>query len=245
MWNGKLFAHPLPPYTIDNLVFMWKKMPVSWTRIRSTTLPSKFVVEPLTFLCIRKAKSSFTARRLTIVRFLVAVICCPGEILQCLKGPIHDQSCCATLRVVQHDWSCMVLIDLIVNGQTWVAQNNFAQHDWSCMGPFKIAYYTFRPHFSQFFNDYHFPIIGYTVDEVGKAPWSKLKTLATCCSPRVRADATKSYHWRSYMGFLTSVRATTSFSSYKTFWDSRTGKSAVDLQMNGTLFQVSMYKHDS
>jgi hypothetical protein len=28
----------------------------------------------------------------------------------CLKGPIHDQSCCATLRVVQHDWSCMVLI---------------------------------------------------------------------------------------------------------------------------------------
>jgi hypothetical protein len=30
----------------------------------------------------------------------------------------------------------MVLIDLIVNGQTCVAQNNFAQHDWSCMGPF-------------------------------------------------------------------------------------------------------------
>jgi hypothetical protein len=54
-----------------------------------------------------------------------------------LKGPIHDQSCCATLCVVQHDWSCMVLIDSIVNGQTCVAQNNFAQHDWSCMGPFK------------------------------------------------------------------------------------------------------------
>jgi hypothetical protein len=28
----------------------------------------------------------------------------------------------------------MVLIDLIVNGQTCVAQNNFAQHDCSCMG---------------------------------------------------------------------------------------------------------------
>jgi hypothetical protein len=28
----------------------------------------------------------------------------------------------------------MVLIDLMVNGQTCVAQNNFAQHDWSCMG---------------------------------------------------------------------------------------------------------------
>jgi hypothetical protein len=51
-----------------------------------------------------------------------------------------------TLRVVQHcvlcniaccatGWSCMVLIDLIVNGQTCVAQNNSAQHDWSCMGP--------------------------------------------------------------------------------------------------------------
>jgi hypothetical protein len=51
-----------------------------------------------------------------------------------LKGPIHDQSCCATLRVVQHDWPCMVPINLIVNGQTCVAQNNFAQHDWSCMG---------------------------------------------------------------------------------------------------------------
>jgi hypothetical protein len=51
-----------------------------------------------------------------------------------LKGPIHDQSCCATLRVVQHDWPCMVLIDVIVNGQTCVAQNTFAQHDWSCMG---------------------------------------------------------------------------------------------------------------
>jgi hypothetical protein len=56
-----------------------------------------------------------------------------------LKGPIHDQSCCATLRVVQHDWSCMVLIDFIVNGQNCVAQNNFAQHDWSCMGPFRKA----------------------------------------------------------------------------------------------------------
>jgi hypothetical protein len=37
-------------------------------------------------------------------------------------------------HVAQHDWQCMVLIDLIVNGQTYVAQNNFAQHDWSCMG---------------------------------------------------------------------------------------------------------------
>jgi hypothetical protein len=50
-----------------------------------------------------------------------------------MKGPIHNQSCCATLRIVQHDWPCMVLIDLIVNGQTCVAQNNFAQHDWSCI----------------------------------------------------------------------------------------------------------------
>jgi hypothetical protein len=55
-----------------------------------------------------------------------------------VKGPIHDQSCCATFRVVQHDWPCMVLIDLIVNGQTCVAQNNFAQHDWSCMGRIKV-----------------------------------------------------------------------------------------------------------
>jgi hypothetical protein len=55
-----------------------------------------------------------------------------------LKGPIHDQSCCATLRVVQHDWPCMVLIDLIVNGQTCIVQNNFAQHDWSCMGRIRI-----------------------------------------------------------------------------------------------------------
>jgi hypothetical protein len=39
-----------------------------------------------------------------------------------LKGPIHDQSCCTTLRFVQHDWSCMVLIDLIVNGQTCVGK---------------------------------------------------------------------------------------------------------------------------
>jgi hypothetical protein len=52
----------------------------------------------------------------------------------CVKGPIHDQSCCATMRVVQHDWPSMVLIDLIVNGQTCVEQNNFAQHNWSCMG---------------------------------------------------------------------------------------------------------------
>jgi hypothetical protein len=54
-----------------------------------------------------------------------------SEILMVLNvmGPIHDQSCCATLRVVQHDWPCMVLIDLIVTGQTCVAQNNFAQHD--------------------------------------------------------------------------------------------------------------------
>jgi hypothetical protein len=51
-----------------------------------------------------------------------------------VKGSIHDQSYCATLRVVQHDWSCMVLMDLMMNGQTCVAQNNFAQHDWSCMG---------------------------------------------------------------------------------------------------------------
>jgi hypothetical protein len=33
----------------------------------------------------------------------------------------------------------MVLIDLIVNGQTCVAQNNFAQHDWSCMGRIRIS----------------------------------------------------------------------------------------------------------
>jgi hypothetical protein len=59
------------------------------------------------------------------------------EVRVLLKRPIHDQSCCATVRVVQHDWSCMVLIDLIVNGQTCVAQNNFAQHDWSCMGPLR------------------------------------------------------------------------------------------------------------
>jgi hypothetical protein len=51
-----------------------------------------------------------------------------------LKGSIHDQSCCATLRVVQHDWLCMVLIDLIVNGQTCVAQ-----HDWSYMGRITVC----------------------------------------------------------------------------------------------------------
>jgi hypothetical protein len=51
-----------------------------------------------------------------------------------LKGPIDDQSCCATLRVVQHDWPCMVLIDLIVNGQTCVAQ-----HDWSCVGRIRLT----------------------------------------------------------------------------------------------------------
>jgi hypothetical protein len=55
-----------------------------------------------------------------------------------IKGPIHDQSCCPTLRVVQHDCPYMVLIDLIVNGQTCVAQNNFAQHDSSCMGRIRL-----------------------------------------------------------------------------------------------------------
>jgi hypothetical protein len=59
--------------------------------------------------------------------------------ISAIKGPIHDQSCCATLRVVQHDWPCMVLIDLIVNEQTCVAQNNFAQHDWSCMGRITVC----------------------------------------------------------------------------------------------------------
>jgi hypothetical protein len=60
--------------------------------------------------------------------------------LSAVRGPIHDQSCCATLRVVQHDWQCMVLIDLIVYGQTCVAQNNFAQHDWSCMGRISLLF---------------------------------------------------------------------------------------------------------
>jgi hypothetical protein len=32
-----------------------------------------------------------------------------------LKGPIHDQSCCATLCVAQHDWSCMGRIKWILN----------------------------------------------------------------------------------------------------------------------------------
>jgi hypothetical protein len=40
----------------------------------------------------------------------------------------------------QHDWPCMVLIDLIVNGQTCVAQNNFVQHDCSCMGRINVLW---------------------------------------------------------------------------------------------------------
>jgi hypothetical protein len=45
---------------------------------------------------------------------------------------LRNIACCAT------GWPCMVLIDLIVNGQTCVAQNKVAQHDWSCMGPLVI-----------------------------------------------------------------------------------------------------------
>jgi hypothetical protein len=81
--------------------------------------------------------SWFTLVTLIFMNMLVAIIHDKIQLQESPladKGPIHDQSCCATFRVVQHDWPCMLLIDLIVNGQTCVAQNNFTQHDWSWMG---------------------------------------------------------------------------------------------------------------
>jgi hypothetical protein len=109
-----------------------------------------------------------------------------------VKGPIHDQSCCATLRVVQHDWSCMVLIDLIVNGQTCAAQNNFAQHDWSCMGRLR---YNETPHLFE-----------------GGQLWFKARLynfFSLCCtvlctdvSERLRESAS---HWQKYCNDLSRL----------------------------------------
>jgi hypothetical protein len=53
-----------------------------------------------------------------------------------LKGPIHDQSCCAKLFCATQVCPFMIKSVSTIHDQSCCTTRSVAQHDWSCMGYF-------------------------------------------------------------------------------------------------------------
>jgi hypothetical protein len=57
--------------------------------------------------------------------------------LRCIKGPIHDQSCCAKLFCATQVCPFTIKSISTIHDQSCCTTHNVAQHDWSCMSLFK------------------------------------------------------------------------------------------------------------
>jgi hypothetical protein len=56
-----------------------------------------------------------------------------------VKGPIHDQSCCAKLFWATQVCPFTIKSISTIHDQSCCPTRNVAQHDWSCMGPFRVG----------------------------------------------------------------------------------------------------------
>jgi hypothetical protein len=64
----------------------------------------------------------------------------PSIVMRWLKGPIHDQSCCAKLFCATQVCPFTIKSISIIHDQSCCTTRNVAQHDWSCMGPLTCAH---------------------------------------------------------------------------------------------------------